>query len=263
MNPPWNSGTDLPRFEVLLSTLTPVGDSIVDEVSYPAANFTGTVYLDGDGGDASDDVVSPWGWISIESFTMNDAGTPEDPTDDFPMNFQWVAGGNTNTDGGFSLRVSDGVDDEDTYLVRFYPGGGGWKPPVEALVTFTGDELTSWVYRADLDDEQCAGASCTVDVFFDHVPPNLDITVLDGLNPIVDGYLSLTLTADGAEISLTADGVDSDAISTLITVDGDYTIKVVWVSADDEITCNVFSLYTLSSGANDPLSLELGDGDGC
>ena len=237
-------------------------------MSYPAPNFTGTVYLEG--GDASsvddptDDVVSPWGWISIESFTMFDPDGVADNGDEYPSNFQWVAGGNTNQDGEFSMRVSDGDGAEDTYLVRFYSSGWGgtWKPPVEALVTFdASDEMTSWVYRGAEGDPQD-----THDVYFDHVAPNLTIEVTSDTDvPITEGTVTVILyNDDGLEIQLsgaaTEDGV---TLNGYVLTAGNYHAQVIWADNSDNVTCTTHDFALNALPETNTIDANLGGMDSC
>ena len=255
VNPPWNSTrNDLPRFQTLLSDLDDTdaaAGSITAELAYPAPNFTGTVYATGEAAD-SEVTTMRWGWIQVESFTWNDNGTPADSSDDYMQNFQWVAGGNTNDDGDFSMRVSDGDGAEDSYLVRFYSNGWGtWSPPVEAIVTFDGtDQLTSWVYRIDTEDEQCTGGpGCSVDVYFDHIPPNVHVTIVNG-GPITTGkaWVKFISDLDGTETSLTgaSDGTSIE-LSGLLSASGDYTVRVTYKDDSDNVTCREYDYSGISS----------------
>ncbi|MFM8649033.1 MAG: hypothetical protein ACKODY_04600, partial [Actinomycetota bacterium] len=272
VNPPWNStSNDLPRFETLLSELDDtdaVADSITAELAYPEPNFAGTVYATGEAA-GSEVTTMRWGWIQIDSFDWNDNDTPLDSSDDFMQNFQWVAGGNTNDDGDFSMRVSDGDGAEDSYLVRVYSNGWGtWSPPVEAIVTFDEtDQLTSWVYRIDTGDEQCDdGPGCSVDVYFDHIPPNVHLTIMEADAQITTGkaWVKFISVLDGTETSLTgaSDGTSIE-LSGLLSASGEYAVRVTYKDDSDNVTCREYDYSVDISGDGFEATLDLADGADC
>lgn len=270
VNPPWNgTNSSLPRFESVLYLLTdenPDPGSITAELAYPAANFTGTVYSTGE---ALGSTVTPmrWGWIQVESFDWNDNGTPGNSTDDYMQNINWVAGGNSNEDGEFSMRVDNGGVAKQ-YLVRFYSNGWGtWAPPVEALVTFNASgQVSSWVYRIAPDDQQCGGPGCSVDVYFDHTPPNVHLLITNG-GAITEGkaWVKFINLDDFSETSMTgaSDGEEL-RVTGLVPTSGNYQVRITYKDDSDNVTCGLYDGGFIDvSGAGFDNDIDLADGTAC